>query len=168
MRFTDFLTEKSIRPSLQARNETEVLYELGGMLARRTQASPVEIGSLLLERESISSTAIPGGVALPHCRLQALPRIITCVGLHHGGLAFGRSEHGRVRIFVGVASPMDAAGQHLGVLSRVVGMLRDPRLREALLSASTASSIFSLLVQAEEAYAARLTPREHLVLAGAH
>lgn len=86
-----------------------MLFELGELLGAQTATSPEVLGSLLIEREQLSSTAIPGGVALPHCRLQTLPRIAACVGLHRRRLPFGKPEYGRVRIFVGVVSPWMAA-----------------------------------------------------------
>jgi nitrogen PTS system EIIA component len=160
MRFTEFLTPGSIRPSLKARDTRGVLEELADLLAPSAGVSADTLAPLLLERERVASTAMPGGVAIPHCRLEGLPRMVVCVGIHREGCAFGDAEEGLIRVFVGLASPLRAAGLHLRVLSRIAGMLRDPSLRQALCEAPTAAHVHELLLRAEEAYVAGMAPQE--------
>ncbi|MCP3099253.1 PTS sugar transporter subunit IIA [Myxococcus sp. K15C18031901] len=151
LRWTDFLELEAINLSLEARNRTEVLYELAGLMAPEALVPRQELAVHLLAREQLGSTAMEGGVAVPHCRHARVPRIVTCVGIHRGGLAFGEPEDGLVRLFVGLVSPPDTAGLHLNVLSRIATLVRDPRLREALLAAPSARALRALLVQAESA-----------------
>jgi nitrogen PTS system EIIA component len=160
MRFTEFLAPGSIRPSLRASDRKGVLEELADLLAPSAGVPAGVLGSLLLERERVASTAMTGGVAIPHCRLEGLPRLIACVGIHREGCAFGAPEDGRVHVFVGLASPLRTAGLHLGVLARIAGMLRNTSLRQALRQAPTAAHIHELLLQAEEAYVAGMVHSE--------
>ncbi|ADO68025.1 PTS sugar transporter subunit IIA [Stigmatella aurantiaca] len=164
MRFTDFLSEERIRPALRARERVGVVYELAELLALRGPVQQGVLGRLLLERERIAGTVLAGGVAIPHCRLEGLPRITACVGIQHEGCFFGEPEEGRVRIFVGLVSPMNTSGLHLNLLARIAGMLREPSLREELLATPTAAGILQLLVQAEESHVARMARRGGLVL----
>ncbi|MDC0712061.1 PTS sugar transporter subunit IIA [Stigmatella sp. ncwal1] len=165
MRFTDFLSEERIRPFLRARERAGVVCELAELLAMRMPVKPSVLGRLLMERERIAGTVLAGGVAIPHCRLEGLPRITACVGLLREGCLFGAPEEGPVRIFVGLVSPLNTSGLHLNLLARIAGMLREPALRQELLAAPTAEEIFQLLVQAEESHVARLARRGGLVLA---
>ncbi|MCY1017972.1 PTS sugar transporter subunit IIA [Pyxidicoccus sp. MSG2] len=151
LRWTDFLGVDAIRPSLRARNRDEVLAELAELLAPRAGVPVRELAARLLEREQLGSTAMVGGVAVPHCRIARVPGIITCVGFHRGGLAFGEPEDGLIRIFVGLVSPPDTAGLHLNVLARIAGMLHAASLREALLRAPSATAVHALLVESEQA-----------------
>lgn len=161
LRWTDYLDVDAIRPSLEARDPEEVLSELAGLMARRAGVSQRELALNLMARERLGSTAMEGGVAVPHCRLARVERIVTCLGIHRGGLAFGAAEDGLVRIFVGLVSPMDTAGLHLNVLSRIATLLRDPRLRAELLVAPSPSAIRALLVRAEDEH---LLPRHEMAL----
>ncbi len=150
LRWTDFLEVGAICPSLEARSRDGVLEELAGLLSPRAQVPKRELALRLLERERLGSTAMAGSVAVPHCRIARVPRIVTCVGIHRDGLAFGDPEAERVRIFVGVVSPPDTAGLHLSVLARIAGMLRSAALREALLQAPSAAAAHALLAGAEQ------------------
>lgn len=152
MRFTDFLSEDAIRPSLRSRSRQKVLRELAEVLATEAGAPAERIHPLLTARERIASTVICPGVAIPHCRLEGLQRITACVGIHHEGLAFGPPEGGLIHVFVGVVSPPDTGGLHLNVLSRIAALLHEPQLREALKGAPTAAALRTLLMEAEEAH----------------
>ncbi|MFP2926735.1 PTS sugar transporter subunit IIA [Pyxidicoccus sp. 3LG] len=150
LRWTDYLEVNAIRPSLEARDGVGGVHELAGLMAARARVPERELAAKLLARERLGSTATEGGVAIPHCRLARVPRIVTCVGIHRGGLAFGEPEEGLVRIFVGLVSPPDTAGLHLSVLARIAGLLRQPVLRQALLCAPSAAAIHAVLAGAED------------------
>jgi PTS system nitrogen regulatory IIA component len=152
MRFTDFLTEECIRPSLSAQSKSGVLQELAGVLAVGTGARAEVLHTLLTARERVASTAVGKGVAVPHCKLPGLSRIVACVGIHRQGVSFDTPGADPVHVFVGLVSPPHLVGMHVGVLSRTVALLRDERLRQALLQASSSSAVFALLAGAEEAY----------------
>ncbi|MCP3136861.1 PTS sugar transporter subunit IIA [Pyxidicoccus xibeiensis] len=158
LRWTDYLEVDSIRLSLQATDRDGVLKELAGLMAARARVPERELASALVARERLGSTAMPGGVAVPHCRLARVPRIVTCVGIHPGGLHFGDPEDAPVHIFVGLVSPPDTAGLHLNVLARISSLLREPSLRTALLRAPSALEAHALLVRTE--YSLRLERRD--------
>ncbi|NPC73384.1 PTS sugar transporter subunit IIA, partial [Corallococcus exiguus] len=151
MRWMDFLSVEAIRPALRAHDSASLLEELAELLAPEADVPRDVIAGALRARERLGTTAMEGGVAIPHCRVEGVRRIVTCVGLHRGGLAFGEPEDGLVRIFVGVLAPPDTAGLHLNVLSRIAALLHTPALRDALLATVTASEARTLLVRAESA-----------------
>ncbi|RKG92280.1 PTS sugar transporter subunit IIA, partial [Corallococcus carmarthensis] len=151
MRWMDFLAVEAIRPALRAHDSASLLEELAELLAPEADVAREVIAGALRARERLGATAMEGGVAIPHCRVEGARRIVTCVGLHRGGLAFGEPEDGLVRIFVGVVAPPDTAGLHLNVLSRIAALLHTPPMRDALLATVTASEAHALLVRAEAA-----------------
>ncbi|QRN97163.1 PTS sugar transporter subunit IIA [Archangium violaceum] len=154
MRFTDFLAEGSIRSDLRVTDKAGVLHELAGMLAARTRAPRELLEEQLVTRERISSTAIGEGVAIPHCRFERLRQTIACIAVDREGVDFGARDGKPVRLFVTLVSPTSAPGTHLGVLARIAALLRDGRLRQALMEAPDAATIRALLVRAEDAYLA--------------
>ncbi|RKH03312.1 PTS sugar transporter subunit IIA [Corallococcus sp. CA053C] len=149
MRWMDFLAVEAIRPALQARDGDSLLWELAGLLAPEAGVTQPVIAEHLRARERLGSTVMEGGVAIPHCRVEGARGIVTCLGLHRGGLAFGEPEDGLVRIFVGMVAPPDTAGLHLNVLSRIAALLHTAPLRDALLRTMTAAEAHTLLAQAE-------------------
>jgi PTS system nitrogen regulatory IIA component len=166
MRFTDFLSEDCIRPGMRARDRESALHELAGMLAARTKAPLELLEEQLVARERISSTAIGEGVAIPHCRFERMRHITACVAVQREGVDFGARDGRPVRLFVTLASPAHAPGTHLNVLARIAALLRDARLRQALLEAPSASAIRALLVRAEDAYLAHPSRQDSLPASG--
>ncbi|WNG32492.1 PTS sugar transporter subunit IIA [Archangium violaceum] len=159
MRFTDYLSEDCISPDLRVQDKAGVLHELAGLLAARTKAPRQMLEEQLAARERISSTAIGEGVAIPHCRFDRLRQITACVAVDPQGVDFGARDGRPVRLFVTLASPTHAPGTHLSVLARIAALLRDARLRQALVEAGSPAAIRALLVQAEDAYLASQAPR---------
>ncbi|WP_338262459.1 PTS sugar transporter subunit IIA [Corallococcus caeni] len=151
MLWMDFLSVQAVRPALRARDSASLLGELAELLAPEAEVPPEILAGALQARERLGTTAMEGGVAIPHCRVEGARRIVTCVGLHRGGLAFGEPEDGLVHLFVGMVAPPDTAGLHLNVLSRIASLLHAPTLRDALLATVTASEAHALLARAESA-----------------
>ncbi|PTL84927.1 PTS sugar transporter subunit IIA [Vitiosangium sp. GDMCC 1.1324] len=162
MRFTDFLSEDCIVADLKARDRDEVLHELAGVLAATTRAPSEQLEKELVARERISSTAIGDGVAIPHCRFDRMRHITACVAVDREGVDFGARDGRPVHLFVTLVSPTHAPGTHLSVLARIAALLRDVRLRQALVEAPSTAAIRALLVQAEDAYLASQQSRHDI------
>jgi nitrogen PTS system EIIA component len=160
MRWMDFLDGAAIRPDLRSRDSDALLAELAELMAPRAGVPAAVLAEHLRDRERLGTTAMEGGVAIPHCRVAGARGIVTCLGVHRGGLAFGEPEDGLVHLFVGLVAPPDTAGLHLNVLSRIAALLHDAALRDALLHADTAEDAHRLLAQAE----ARLIPHTAVAL----
>lgn len=166
MRFTDYLSEDCVRADLGAQDRDGALHELASMLAARTRAPVEQLEAQLLARERISSTAIGEGVAIPHCRFERMRHITACVAVQREGVDFGARDGRPVRLFVTLASPAHAPGTHLNVLARIAALLRDVRLRQALMEAPSAAAIRALLVQAEDAYLSHQARQEGMPAGG--
>ena len=141
---------EAVNPALTSRSKNGTLRQLVG-LAQETGL--VYDGEALLEavilREDLCSTAMEGGIAIPHPR-RPLPYdiadTILVIGRADQGILFGGPD-GPTRLFFMTASLDDT--QHLHVLARLCRMLRDPDLIPGLLEAQTAQEMVDLTAQAE-------------------
>jgi len=105
----------------------------------------------LQEREQLHSTGIGDGVALPHARnaiVGLVDRPIVVFGRHAPGVPYGAIDGLPARLFFLLIAP--TVTQHLALLARISRLLRDPKLRQALLVAGTPEAVVSL-IQAVEA-----------------
>jgi len=134
-------------PELKGGTKAAVLEELirplvdGGMIKNQ---------SILLEtlsrRETLGSTAIGKGVAVPHCRTLAVSDVHVVVGLSKKGVDFQASDGKKVHLFfLIVAPPSDASHLYLPVLGKIVETVRDAKLRQALLEIDTFSALVKIL-----------------------
>jgi PTS system nitrogen regulatory IIA component len=155
MRLSDLLPEEAIQPSLAAATGPAVLAELAHLLAPRARISSARLLALLEARERLGSTALGGGVAIPHCRLEGSAPLVACLGMHARGVDFGAADGGRVHLFLGLVGPSAPAATLIQALARGVTLLRDARLRERLQRARDAATVRLCLEAAEDSLASR-------------
>jgi nitrogen PTS system EIIA component len=106
----------------------------------------------LQEREQLCSTGIGDGIALPHARnaiVGLVPRTVLVFGRHNTGIAFGAIDNQPTRLFFLLVAP--TVSQHLQILARLSRLLRDPKLRNLLLTADQPEKISQAIHDAEAA-----------------
>jgi nitrogen PTS system EIIA component len=132
----DFLNKDLLLPELQARNKTEVLAELVAVLAQKVPSLDAEAAfRVLKDRESLGSTGIGEGVAIPHGKLEGLERIVLVVGRSSEGVDFDALDRKPCHIFFMVLAPEQVAGMHLRILASITRLLKDEAFRHAFLTA---------------------------------
>ncbi len=109
-------------------------------LARLFESESVDVGRVhraLMARESLASTGVGSGVAIPHGRVTGIEGIQAALGIHHQGVPFDAVDGERVHVFVAILAPEDKPSQHLKALAAVSRLLRRREVRERLLAAKT-------------------------------
>lgn len=149
---SDLLTEKTISTNLRSSTKDDVLQEL---VQLSLASGLVKASDILLDairrRESLCSTGIERGVAIPHPR-PALTGVIQdpiiAFGCSRHGIDFGSLDGRPTHLFFLLCAPDDSS--QLKVLARLSRLLRDEDLREALKSASRPAEVIDIL-EAKEA-----------------
>ena len=138
--------------NMRGRAAADVLRELAARVPELRADTPrldlfVEA---LLERERLHSTAIGGGIALPHARCfkgGIIARPLLVFGRHETGIPFSAADQTPVRIFFLLAAP--DLTEHLRMLSSLSRVLRDAALRASLLESRDPSRLGTALAEAE-------------------
>src|SRR5665647_1702878 len=95
------LKKESIILELKASSKEGILRELAALAAVACGRFTEEIlYNVLLERESVGSTGIGNGVALPHGKIEGLGDILLCLGRSRAGLNFDAIDNRPVHLFV--------------------------------------------------------------------
>ncbi len=172
------LTEESlIIPELSARDADNVLRELisrafsSKRLAAREAAEEMRdmvpgVGSqmgkhLVLRhetelfdrikyRESLGTTAIGEGVAIPHARNPMVKEMVLLVGRSTPGVDFSSLDGKPVHLFFLLLIPPDEKVKNLAVLAEIARIVKDPDFLARILAASGAKDIYRVLKKAEE------------------
>ncbi len=71
----DLIKPDQVIPALRAKNKKQLLQELSTRAAQHVGIGPQLVFEMLLQRESLGSTGIGRGVAIPHVRLAGLERM---------------------------------------------------------------------------------------------
>jgi PTS system nitrogen regulatory IIA component len=147
MKIIDFVSPELIIPELSASEKSDVIRELADHLSGHLPGVDRDsLAKVLLDRERLASTAIGEGVAIPHGKLDAVTRLVACVGRASKGVNFDSMDGRPTQIFFVLVAPEQATGVHLKALARISRLFRAPDFRSRLLQASDAESMYQLIV----------------------
>jgi mannitol/fructose-specific phosphotransferase system IIA component (Ntr-type) len=149
---SQLLAPANIDLNLRGKDRDEVLDELV-KLVPELAGQPEEQAKLLRalhEREQLHSTGIGDGIALPHARnalVGLVEKPIIVFGRHPTGIPYGAIDRIPTRLFFLLIAP--TVTQHLAILARISRLLRDPRLRQVLLTAEHSDKVTHAIKEAE-------------------
>lgn len=131
---------------LRSHERDAALGELASAIAAgRPELDAAAMARAFVERERLGSTAIGGGVALPHCRPGRIGRPLLAVARSAEGIDFAASDGRPVRLLVAIVTPDGAPAIHLRLLAAVARRLREPgALVRALDAPSPAAALEAL------------------------
>ena len=90
----------------------------------------------LLDRESVGSTAIDTGLAVPHAKVASAKKIQVCFARSRTGIQWDAPDRQLVHLFFLMVAPPTAAAQYLETLATLCRFLRDSSNRSLLVKAS--------------------------------
>ena len=149
---TESLTPARIELNLKSTDRESVLRELVDRIPELADQpeSKKTLLRALQEREQLYSTGIGDGIALPHSRnalVGLVDQAVVVFGRHPKGVPYGAPDALPAKLFFLVVAP--TVTQHLALLARLIRLLRDPKLRQALQTADKAEKVIALLREAE-------------------
>ncbi len=145
MRLKDFFTIGSVRLDLVSTSKDDLLDELVGLLDLDEKSSSVLVKTLK-RRESLGSTGIGKGIAIPHCRSLVVNRLRIAYGRKPGGVDFNSIDGQPVHnLFLIVAPPLEVSNQYLPVLGKIAQFAKDPAVPARLAAVETPEEFLALL-----------------------
>lgn len=111
-----------------------------------------ELTRVLLERESMGSTGIGDGVAIPHGKLHALSEVVVAFGRSHRGVDYQSLDDKPAYLFFLLVTPADSPGEHLKMLARISRILKNPVLREQLRTVPDGRELHQLILEEDSKY----------------
>jgi mannitol/fructose-specific phosphotransferase system IIA component (Ntr-type) len=149
---SELLSPETVNLNLKSADRDSVLAELTDQIPQ-LKGQPEARQTLLKalhEREALHSTGIGDGIALPHARnalVGLVDQSIMVFGRHATGIPYGAIDRVPARLFFLLVAP--TVTQHLAILARLSRLLRDPNLRQKLLTAAQPQQVIEILRQAE-------------------
>lgn len=101
---------------------------------------------MLLNRESLGSTAIGKGVAFPHGRTLAVRDLSIVYGRSVAGLDFDSTDKKPTHVvFLIIAPPQDRENLYLQVLGRIVDLIKDDAARDRVVGAGSYGELKTII-----------------------
>jgi excisionase family DNA binding protein len=156
----DLLPDSAIITDLKAKTSVAVIEELAARAYGNSWLTdkPWFVGAVV-ERESLSSTAMDGGVAFLHTRAKdkgKISRPFLVCGRSYEGIQFGAPDGRPTFLFFLMGLKYDKL--HLPILGRLARSLRNPTTIAKLRSMSSPDKLRALLLREDEAARAGLLP----------
>jgi nitrogen PTS system EIIA component len=153
MKIVDFVRPDLVVAELAAQDKSAVVKELAGHLAGQVQGVDREqLSKVLLERERLASTAIGEGVAIPHGKLDAVGKLVACVGRAPSGVDFDSMDGRPTHLFFVLVAPENSTGVHLKALARISRLFKDPEFRTRLMQAKDAPEMYKVIADEDAKY----------------
>jgi PTS system nitrogen regulatory IIA component len=142
MKILDIVSPEAVIADLRSQTKQDVLRELAERVEEIMPSMKAEIlTSILLERETLGSTGIGEGIAIPHGKAPQIHRMVAAFGRSIHGVPFDSMDDKPVHLVFLIVAPPDLAGMHLKALARVSRLLKEATVRQRLMEASDAKEL---------------------------
>jgi len=148
MKIMEFIEEGAVCCDVKAQTKETVIRELVGLLVKTGSIKDKDVPKLmriLLERESLGSTGIGQGVAIPHGKSNCVTQLVGAIGICQQGVAFDSLDGEPTKIFFLLVAPEDSAGPHLKALARISRLLKEKHFRDSLINAKEENTLTKIL-----------------------
>ena len=147
MKLVEFFDHDEIDLDLKAQTKEEALREMVDLLGVGEKSD--DLYGLLKKRESLGSTGIGQGVAIPHCRSLVVDRLRVVYGRKEAGLSFSAVDDKPVHhLFLIVAPPVEISNQYHPVLGKIAQFCKNPKNLSRLDEVDSVEDFLKVLEQA--------------------
>jgi nitrogen PTS system EIIA component len=152
MKLSQILKKESIVSELTSTTKPGILKELARAVAPVAGIDAEGIAGVLMERESLGSTGIGGGIAIPHGKLGGVADIILGFGRSRSGVEYESLDGRPVHLFFLLLTPENSTGGHLKVLAQISKLLKMEYFKQELRRAETIDDIYEFIMEQDEAF----------------
>lgn len=152
MKITELLKLDSIALGVKASSKEEAIDILVGLMdqgGRLNDKAGYKEG--ILARESLGSTAVGEGIAIPHAKVAAVKEPGLAAITVPEGVDYEAFDGSAANLIFMIAAPDGEADTHLEALSKLSTLLMTPGFKEGLLQAETKEAFLKVIDDAEAA-----------------
>ncbi|HUD27827.1 MAG TPA: PTS sugar transporter subunit IIA [Novosphingobium sp.] len=131
--------------TVDADSKDIILDRLAGQFAKVYGLDHQAVLARVAEREQLGSTGFGRRIAIPHARMAGLTRPVAAFMRLESPVEFESADGMPVDLVFGLLSPEGAGATHLHALAAISRMMRDERMREALMAAPGPEAVYGLL-----------------------
>ena len=145
MALIDLITEDVVRVPLTSTTKFDVLKELVDVLSQAGKLSePGKVIDALQKRESLGSTGLENGIAVPHCKTDAVDTLTIAIGIAPQGLDFEALDGNPSTLFFCMLAPPDQSGPHIEALSEIARLTQSQAFCRTLIASRTPAEVVEL------------------------
>ncbi len=154
MMISDLVSPTAVFPLIRAASRKQLFQLMARQAAHLSGLDAEDITTALVTREKACTTAVGGGIAIPHGRLAKLGRPFALVATLEAAVDFDALDGSRVDLVAVLLSPEQGSADHLKALAALSRLLRDRPLCDRLRGCRTADAMYALLIAGDAKRAA--------------
>ena len=142
----DYIKVDTLNLNLESKNKNAVIRELYNNLLKTNLIKDEEQAlNDIFAREEMGSTGIGKKIALPHAKTKAVDELMITFGISRNGIAYNSIDDENVNIFFMFLCPENKTREYLKVLARISRLIREDRIVDSLLKASSNEEILEII-----------------------
>lgn len=146
MRFADILDIECVKVPLKALEKHHAITELIDLLNQAGRLNDYDIAfKAVMQRESVRSTGVGQGFAIPHGKSSAVDNLVMAAGKTSEPIDFESIDKKPVDIIFLLISPLDKTGPHIQALAGISRLMTDLPTRSLIDECSTAEQLYKLI-----------------------
>ena len=146
MSLIDLVKENVVKVPLEANDKPDVMRELVQILADAGEIDDFDtVLQALQEREEKGSTGLEKGIAVPHCKTEAVSSLKFAMGIAPQGIDFDAMDKQPSKLFFLLVAAPDQAGPHVEALAEIAKLARSNAFCKALTAAENPQEVVELI-----------------------
>lgn len=138
MKLTQYIKPECFVPLLDEKTREDALRRMVRVLADKgIIRNEDDIFARLMERESIQSTAVGNGIAIPHCFSDQVADLVITVARAPQGIGFDSFDGAPTRVIFLLLGNREGHGLHLKALARIARLIKSTGFIEKVIAAET-------------------------------
>lgn len=144
----EMITKNLINLNLEAQTKEEAIDKLITMLFNEKKITNKEkFKEEILKRESLSSTGLEDGIAIPHAKNKTVIVPSIAFGMIKNGIDFESLDGEPTTMIFMIAAPEGATDSHIETLSKLTTILLEDDVRKELLNSKTREEALNILIE---------------------
>jgi mannitol/fructose-specific phosphotransferase system IIA component (Ntr-type) len=142
MKLTQYIKPECFVPALSEKTREDALRRIVHLVAEKGFIkNEEEIFARLMERESIQSTAVGNGIAIPHCFSDEIADLLIVVARAPQGIAFDSFDGEPTRVIFLLMGNRQGHGLHLKALARIARLIKSTEFIEKIVASLTVADM---------------------------
>lgn len=101
----------------------------------------------IFKRETLMSTGIGYGIAIPHARHKSITDFVIAVGRSVNGIPYESIDDRPVKLIFMIGASASQDKDYIKLLSRIVLRLKNPEFKERLLAAASTADVYEQVIR---------------------
>lgn len=152
MKLSEVFKQDCIVMNLESTDKGSIIRDMVGTLVDAGRFKATQKGNVVkavLERESLGTTGIGEGVAIPHAKLKFVKKFFGALGIIDDGVDWMAADGAPVRFVFLFTSPDDMPKDHQALIKSIITFIRLPHFLKFLGNTKKSKDVADLFKEAE-------------------